>query len=931
MSTGQPHEFTIDYSKYLKSKNLYGDNQRHKNLMYSILLDCGKKGLLSNIGEIEHLSKDNPVLPLPNILRNVFCDNIMVIQLIPNSKITAANYTPLCGPIESNMHNHVRQYVTSKGHAYVSCVKPMRTCKTNVNAGTWIPGAENESIVNEPLSNADVVVDLDEENDFLLQKDLDAVLIDPSECIEFEDNIRNKFETSNKTSITKWINRNPHVLERYRQIYPLPQDWDVGYIMFKISFSHWSWDTAIGFVNDKENDLHADLIFVTEFDATVDVGCHFNKQEVIEKMEKNVLLNQPKHLRYFAVDNNKYVGKECVTLMRHVPIRLPVRHRATDNLLTCIGCKSKIKPRVQNITNLYYSKECFCNNCSNKYTAEEKDSLCAQYTTRKLISTRNKGYVKFRQTAETHSITSCIGMHLASWVNNPEPILDQTIEKSLDNGFTRLEITFYAQQLSKEDFATAMQDFYTHLAEQKLLFECSIEKQWKAVTDKLTHSIGIVDLDTNEIAVAWWCNLLTKRVCGSYGILTEIQSKLNSEDIKNRILAKFSFRNNIPMHYITLTRKGLNTNVGYIQIDSYVRTDNGTTDLLGIKERGFLTYNASTHTRPNIPTTRGLIETTNCLLHIPQTQQKLSQKVPCNYTQINIVYPPLLHVQELSTIELQNTTLENLHENNMANNIETLGKRYHSRLSNRTNTAGRIGQYSLHTVKNGECIKIWAFILATTDADKTYKTYLLLDDRNRVYRSNTQITRFLENNKDYFSMYKSVHYWGKDSWYAFSFTKVRNYSHPKTNTKCVEVSNIVLNPRLSIQCNNLTYSNTDVSGLSTAMETLTIQETNLQTNMADGLPWSPKYPCTGDMRPGTYTVMEVKRHIGNIKFANRFFLQIGDNIYKSSFMLSDLLNDTTSPNCFDKIMERNNIFHIVVEDRRATYRKKMQQVIRIET
>ena len=50
------------------------------------------------------------------------------------------------------------------------------------------------------------------------------------------------------------------------------------------------------------------------------------------------------------------------------------------------------------------------------------------------------------------SVRGRVGNHYSHWTNNPEQILKESINKSLDTGLLRLEITYYIenQEITEE-------------------------------------------------------------------------------------------------------------------------------------------------------------------------------------------------------------------------------------------------------------------------------------------------------------------------------------------------------------------------------------------------------------------------------------------------------------------------------------------------
>jgi len=59
------------------------------------------------------------------------------------------------------------------------------------------------------------------------------------------------------------------------------------------------------------------------------------------------------------------------------------------------------------------------------------------------IEIRSKIYNKFIQTMESPAVRTAFGSHICKWINNKNKTINEAIDKSLNVGYTRIELTFY--------------------------------------------------------------------------------------------------------------------------------------------------------------------------------------------------------------------------------------------------------------------------------------------------------------------------------------------------------------------------------------------------------------------------------------------------------------------------------------------------------
>ena len=197
-------------------------------------------------------------------------------------------------------------------------------------------------------------------------------------------------------------------------------------------------------------------IYINDIDFTQDFAGVINKEEVVRYLIENkdyVMEGYNTTGDYIIMDNNKLVGKNCLTFLHN-----------TEH------------GRV-----------------------------------------RYKFYNKFIQSIESPSVRGKIGSHIADWLYNPDEQLRNSINSSLDTGLLRLEITFYIDNkaVSKEYIHNHL-NYLTELLPPELIYYNSINNQWKAVLNKLKYNLLIIDTD-NEIALfSYFINEITGKVNGFY-------------------------------------------------------------------------------------------------------------------------------------------------------------------------------------------------------------------------------------------------------------------------------------------------------------------------------------------------------------------------------------------------------------------------------
>ena len=72
---------------------------------------------------------------------------------------------------------------------------------------------------------------------------------------------------------------------------------------------------------------------------------------------------------------------------------------------------------------------------------------------------RVKLYNKFIQAMESPAVRTWCGSHLLHWINNNNNELNKATDKSLNYGYTRLEMTFYTETIPSNELVNRNFEF----------------------------------------------------------------------------------------------------------------------------------------------------------------------------------------------------------------------------------------------------------------------------------------------------------------------------------------------------------------------------------------------------------------------------------------------------------------------------------------
>ncbi|RKO94410.1 hypothetical protein BDK51DRAFT_28539 [Blyttiomyces helicus] len=367
-----------------------------------------------------------------------------------------------------------------------------------------------------------------------------------------------------------------------------------------------------------------------------------------------------------------------------------------------------------------------------------------------------------------------IGMRMDSWICNEGEILDCVIDRALPTGLTSIEIRLpFSENPNVGKHSRRLLDLLHMFASDDILFEHPISKQWTSISAKLHGSLAVVDLETREMVVAMWCNLQTRRVCGSYGVLTLNQIE-HIDRVRSHVVGSFAFRKNIPMHFATVGRKGAEGNSRYLSISAYYRTDEtGKTKVLGTRIKDAFTHSAISRWVKDRGTTslaaRGIVNTEECAFIVPETRQIFKIKSDSGHQRLPFVYPDLSALGSLAqSMDLSAEESANLPSQHLDDRVATfeIGRRYFDFFQRHS---GRQSS-RVSSVVDGCILKVLAFSVTDTTPDGESFCELLTEG-HAFYQSTLEISRYIENIKEKVKCHRGIYHWGPEDCYIFSFTK----------------------------------------------------------------------------------------------------------------------------------------------------------------
>ena len=138
---------------------------------------------------------------------------------------------------------------------------------------------------------------------------------------------------------------------------------------------------------------------------------------------------------------------------------------------------------------------------------------CLTFITNRI---RYKIYNKYVYSLECKSNKSRFGTNLYNWINNKEERLYNTIPKTQQSGFTRLEITFYVKnnKIPTQEFITDNIEYLYNLIPADLTYKTPISEQWRAYVENKKDNIVLCDIDNKNMCICYSINKDTGKISG---------------------------------------------------------------------------------------------------------------------------------------------------------------------------------------------------------------------------------------------------------------------------------------------------------------------------------------------------------------------------------------------------------------------------------
>ena len=125
----------------------------------------------------------------------------------------------------------------------------------------------------------------------------------------------------------------------------------------------------------------------------------------------------------------------------------------------------------------------------------------------------------FVQNMESPQVREKVGNHIASYVNDPEPELRESIHAGKDTGILRAEITFYMANrrdpIPKEHFIDELEKHLLRI-DPRLLYHNTIKNQSDLLCNAINHDLCLVEITKKLAFINIYVNKLTGKTNGSY-------------------------------------------------------------------------------------------------------------------------------------------------------------------------------------------------------------------------------------------------------------------------------------------------------------------------------------------------------------------------------------------------------------------------------
>lgn len=312
-----------------------------------------------------------------------------------------------------------------------------------------------------------------------------------------------------KFTVSQWLLTQMHERDIKRETSFTTYYWQE----FKISCAELKFETVLSYL--RSGSYCQGRTFLKDIDVTIDLTGSFNRDELVQELCENHgfrLQGSDKHQPRTIIDNERYVGKNCLTFIERV-----------DDFVT-----------------------------------------------------RAKVYNKMVQMLESKSVRSTVGQHWRSWALQEKTNLAIARDEARKRGLTRAEITFYCLEDDgpRQDRTDIPTDDQIEQALGKLIgyipetavYSTSHVDTWKAYCDTFCHSLIVVDKKQNRAILVYSYNEITKNISGIH---------VHNWDInENHCTTSLTLGENIPIDKIEVYEMDNNSNLT-IRAERFFKTAKG--------------------------------------------------------------------------------------------------------------------------------------------------------------------------------------------------------------------------------------------------------------------------------------------------------------------------------------------------------------------
>lgn len=684
--------------------------------------------------------------------------------------------------------------------------------------------------------------------------------------------------------------------------------------VFKIELADLKYIDVVNlFTLENTEDLRRDYIKIADIDFTRDYSGSLDK-ELLKEYLINCGFREEESKNIFNLEDDTEEDNH------------------TSNAEKILNVKEEIKKIVKDKNNYLISN-------NNKIIIKNNNSVGSNCLTFLNNNNRYKVYNKFIHSIEIKNNTQNTGTNIYNWVNNKEKRLRENIPKTLNNGFIRLEITFYLKnnELPTEEEILKELNYLESLLIEDIIYNTPIKEQWRAYTECIKNNVLLIDRTNNNILLCYSINRQTKRITG---LLTQSRDKNEEKQLKEI--------NKTDILYL-LTHCTFNTNIKFIIMDLEDKEENNIiTPSINISYKNLIIRNKDQTEREtyifkpnniyysldnakkqtgteNTPAQMGLIDTDNIKLRITDLYKGRSYystkkyKFNNNFIGLYLETEDIIFNKPLTKGQEEEKEKDNIFLKENKNKLEDIKKDTEEQIKQliinnkikeqRDNIIENIykctqgGTKNLNTLKKGEELKIKALkqftktkLNKTIINNKTFynglpqeeKKYILITIEDNIYNSywatpniNTYINKLLDNKALIMDTRKLI-YLDDVKTNIFTF-KIEGFNITNNGTY-TNLSKIIINPKLKKYIEDININNNNINNLD--LENYKISTTIREKDCKK----------IEDFKEGDIlNIIAFTEKTTGTKTKYLFMVEDQENIYISNIFLEDLIKEKGQP------------------------------------